>query len=402
MNHQTFPGTFQTARFGRRKLVPRVCVVDAKPHIRKFLAESLEELGFIRGECTEADEIGAALNEQAPDLVVIGLSAGGSGVAAVLQALADGGFGGNVLLLGPRASLVLDAAQKRGVELGLAMLPPLITPFDSNALRGSVAALTPVDGPPSPVIDAAEAISAGWLEVWYQPKFSTQTLQMHGAEALVRVRHPNWGIVPPACFLPDAADPTLRALSDFVIGRAFDDCVQFGTERQGIEIAINLPIDFFRDPHSITDLCRQISRYPALKGLIVEMEAADVARNLQLVRAAARQLRFGNVALSLDDLGSDWDVLLSLHDCPFAEIKVDRSLISGCADDRLKQVACRQIVELADRFGARTVAEGVETRADFFAVRELGFDLAQGFLLAKPMTAQKFAQASARQPALGH
>jgi EAL domain-containing protein (putative c-di-GMP-specific phosphodiesterase class I)/CheY-like chemotaxis protein len=402
MKHQIFPGAFQTSRFGRRKMVPRVCVVDAKAHIRKFLAESLEELGFIPGECTAAAEMGMALNEQAPDLVVMGLSAGGGGADAMLQALGDNGFDGKVLLLGARGSLVLDAAQKRGEELGLAMLAPLITPFGSNALHASVAALMPVEGPPSPVVDAAEAIGAGWLELWYQPKFSAQTLQMHGAEALVRVRHPNWGIVPPACFLPDAADPALQALSDFVIGRAFDDCAQFGTERQGIEIAINLPIGFFHDPQSIADLCRQISRCPALKGLIVEMEAADVAQNIELVQAAARQLRFGNIALSLDDLGSDWDLLLSLHECPFVEIKVDRTLISGCADDRLKQVVCRQIIEFADRFGARTVAEGVETRADFFAVRELGFDLAQGFLLAKPMTAQKFAQASARQPALEH
>jgi EAL domain-containing protein (putative c-di-GMP-specific phosphodiesterase class I) len=58
---------------------------------------------------------------------------------------------------------------------------------------------------------------------------------------------------------------------------------------------------------------------------------------------------------------------------------------------------CRQIRELADSYGARTVAEGVETRADFLVVRELGFDLIQGFLLGKPMTMRKFARAMMRQ-----
>ena len=58
----------------------------------------------------------------------------------------------------------------------------------------------------------------------------------------------------------------------------------------------------------------------------------------------------------------------------------------------LKQTVCRQILDLADGYGARTVAEGVETKADFIAVREMGFDLVQGFLFAKPMTAKKFAR----------
>jgi EAL domain-containing protein (putative c-di-GMP-specific phosphodiesterase class I) len=77
---------------------------------------------------------------------------------------------------------------------------------------------------------------------------------------------------------------------------------------------------------------------------------------------------------------------------PFVEIKVNREFIEGCADNRLKQSVCRRILELADGFGARTVAEGVETRADFQMARELGFDLTQGFFFAKPMEANKFAR----------
>jgi EAL domain-containing protein (putative c-di-GMP-specific phosphodiesterase class I) len=88
----------------------------------------------------------------------------------------------------------------------------------------------------------------------------------------------------------------------------------------------------------------------------------------------------------------------TIHDFPFVEIKVDRQFIAGCADDRLRQTVCRQILDLADGFGARTVAEGVETRADFFAVREMDFDMVQGFLFAKPVTAQKFALTTLRQP----
>ena len=398
MGHQQPEEMIKPATFGRRKVAPRVCVVDSKPHIRKFIGEALEELGFITCECTQVGELSAVFNGQPPDIVVVGLSAGGIEAAAMVEALAARAFDGKVLLLGPRASLMVAAIQELGEQLGIAMLPTRATPFDSEGLRNSVTTLLPVEAPPNPVIDAAEALSAGWLELWYQPKFNTRTLQLCGAEALIRVRHPTWGVVPPAYFLPDKGDPYLRVLSDFVIGRAIDDWRNFVTQHQGIEIAINLPIIFFQDPESVASLCRQMPDHPAFEGLIIEIDAADIIRNLDLAKAVARQLRFSNIGISIDNLGSEWPSLVGLHDFPFVEIKVDRQFIAGCADDRLRQTVCRQIFDLADSFGARTVAQGVETRADFFTVREIDFDLVQGFLFAKPMMAQKFALTTLRLP----
>jgi predicted signal transduction protein with EAL and GGDEF domain len=115
-------------------------------------------------------------------------------------------------------------------------------------------------------------------------------------------------------------------------------------------------------------------------------------RNLSLARKVASQLRLHKIAIAVDDLGAEWLSLTGLCDFPFVELKVDRRFVTGCADDRLKQSICRRILDLADGYGARTVAEGVETWADFLTVREMGFDLVQGFLFAKPMSAQKFAQ----------
>jgi hypothetical protein len=77
---------------------------------------------------------------------------------------------------------------------------------------------------------------------------------------------------------------------------------------------------------------------------------------------------------------------------PFVEVKVDRKFVTGCANNRLKQSKYRLIVDLAHGYGARAVAEGVETGADFLTAREIGFDPVQGFLSAKPMSAERFAQ----------
>ena len=382
----------KSTTFGRRKVRPRVCVADSKQHIRTFLGEVLEELGFVTCECMRASELSAVLEAQLPNLLVLGLSSGGVEAAEMLKALAANGFDGKVLLLGPRDSRVVAAVRELGENLGIAMLPTLATPFSAESLRDGVAEFLPAEAPMSPPIDAAEALRAGWLELWYQPKIGVQMLDLREAEGLIRIRHPTWGVVPPAYFIASDGDPHFRGLSEFVIDRAIDDWRYFVSQHGPIELAINMPIAFLQDPGVVENLCLQMPDHPAFEGMIIEINGADVVRNLEQVKDIARQLRFHNIAISIDDLGAEWPSLVGLDNFPFVELKVDRKFIAGCADDRLKRAVCRQILDLADGYGARTVAEGVETRADFLAVREMGFDLVQGFLFAKPVAAKKFAR----------
>ena len=211
MGNQRPEEAIKLATFGRRKIRPRVCVADGEQHIRKFLGEALEELGFITCECTQVGELSAVLDGQLPDLVVMGLSAGGIEAAAMLKALAARAFDGKVLLLGPRDSPVVTAVQELGEQLGIAMLPALATPFGSEGLRNSVATLRPVEAPPSPPVDVAEALSVGLARTVVPAKNSTRARSsLCGAEALIRLRHPTWGVVPPAYFIPDEGDPHLR------------------------------------------------------------------------------------------------------------------------------------------------------------------------------------------------
>lgn len=386
------------ATFGQRKMAPRVCIIDPKRHIRTFLADALDELGFIASECAAAAELPALLEQQLPDLVVLGMPNDGVEAGNILKILVTKMFDGQVLLIGPRDSIIVSALRQLGEETGIAMLPPLATPFSADGLRASVATLLPQKAPPSPPVDVAEALKAGWLELWYQQKIDAHTLAPRGAEALVRMRHPAWGVVPPASFIPDSKDPQFKGLSDFVVSRALEDWHYFIGQHGPVDISINLPIGFLEDPASVSRLCRQIPDHPAFGGLIVEVKAAEIIRNLDLAIDAAKRMRFHNIAISIDDLGADWPSLAELKNFPFVEIKVDREFVTGCADNRLKQTVCRSILELADKVGARTVAKGVETRSDLVATHEMGFDLAQGFLFGKPANAKKFARSALSRP----
>jgi EAL domain-containing protein (putative c-di-GMP-specific phosphodiesterase class I)/CheY-like chemotaxis protein len=401
MEQINFSEHSRTAHFGHRKLTPRACVVDSKKHLRLFLSDALEDLGFVTCECGQAGDLAGVLQAEQPDLIVLSVCVDGINVGEILEVIVRKNFGGKVLVIGQPDSIMVKAVRQIGDEYGIAMLPSLQTPFGAASLRASVAELLPAEPAPSPAVDVAEALKAGWLELWYQQKINTRTLVPSGAEALVRMRHPAWGVVPPAYFIPDDSDPHFRSLSEFVVGRAIEDW-RYLLESQGpVDLSINLPLSFFGNAAAVHDLCRAMPAHPAFGGLLIEINSSEVIDHPDLAVEAAGRLRLHNIAIAIDNVGAEWPSLLEFRSFPFAELKVDQQYINGCADDRLKQTVCRRIVELARDNGARAIAQGVETRADFLAAHDMGFDLVQGYLFGKPVAVRKFARSSRPQLASG-
>lgn len=380
--------------FGRRKMMPRACVADSKHHLRAFMSEVLEDLGFVTSECGSADELRAVLAGELPDLILLGIAADGIEPGRFLEILVREAFDGKVLAVGARDSIIVKAVQQVGEEYGLAMLPPLTTPFAAETLRERVATLLPDEPAPSPAVHVGEALHAGWLELWYQSKIDARSLVRCGAEALVRMRHPTWGVVPPAYFIPEPHDPHFRDLSEFVIERALQDWHYLLERQSAVDLSINLPAPYLREPQAVRDLCRRVPTHPAFGGLTIEINSDEAIHDLAFLSEIAREMRFHNIGLSIDNLGANWPDLMGLDRIPFIKLKADRQFVTGCGNDRLKRTVCRHIVELAHGYGARTVAEGVESRADLIAVNELGFDLVQGYLFGKPMPLKKFARSA--------
>jgi EAL domain-containing protein (putative c-di-GMP-specific phosphodiesterase class I)/CheY-like chemotaxis protein len=375
----------------QQRTVPHVCVTDGKQHIRNFLREALKELGFTAYECAEEHDLNAALDARTPDLVLLGLMSGSLAAGNALRTLSDRNFTGMILPVAQRDSTAVSEIQSLAERLGITILPPLLTPFTHERLRDSVAGLLP-ETSSKPLVDLSEAVRGGWLELWYQPKIDARSLVMRGAEALLRVRHPIWGIIPPAYFIAKDGDPRFHSISETVISRVIDDWHYFFLERGHTELAINLPITFFKNPASINSLRKKLPHHAAFEGLLVESNGTDIARNLTHAKDVARELRLHKIAISVDDVGAEWPSLTSLNEFPFVEIKIDRKFVLGCAGDQLKQSMCRRIIDLGQRNGARTVAEGVETWADFLTLREMGVDLVQGVLFAEPMSVERFAR----------
>ena len=396
MEHQERGDQASLAVVARQQTVPRVGIADARQSIRTFIAEALEELGFATLECASATDVEAMLASGRTDLVVIGSSAGIE-ACEMVELLAARQFKGKVLVMGPRVSPMVSAIRGLGKKLGLAMLPLLPTPFGNGDLRACVAPLLPDEAPPlAPLVTAAPLRSAR-DQLWYLPKIDARRLALGGAAAVNALRHGAPESAQGRRLEPTDGDPIASAMP--VIARVIEDWRYFAARHGHIEIAINLPIAFFRHPDAADTLCRQMPDQAAFEGLIVEISAAEVIRNLDLARTVARRLRHRNIAISIAELGMEWPSFLPLHDLPFVELKVDPQFVVGCADDRLQRAACRRVLDLADAIGARTVADGVAREADFLAVRDMGFHQAQGPLFGKPMRAEEFAGSVLGHPA---
>src|SRR5262245_8344200 len=374
----------------RQQIVPRAGIADARRSIRTFLSEALQELGFATLECASATNLEAMLASGGTDLVVIGSSAGIE-ACEMVELLAARQFKGKVLVMGPRVSPMVSAIRRLGQKLGLAMLPLLPTPFGNGDLRTCVAALLPGDVPPLAPLHSARG------QLWYLPKIDARKVALSGAAAVNALGHGAAESAQGGRLEPTDGDPIASAMS--VIAQAIEDWHYFAARHGQIEIAINLPIAFFRHPDAADTLCRQMADHPDFEGLIIEIGAAEVIRDLDLARTVARRLRHRNIAISIAELGMEWPSFLPLHDLPFVELKVDPQLVAGCADDRLQRAACRRVLDLADAIGARAVADGVAREADFLAVREMGFHQAQGPLFGKPMTAREFTASVLGHPA---
>jgi hypothetical protein len=182
------PRIEELARLSRQKVTPRVCIADARQHVRAFLATTLEELGFTACECARASDVVAVLDTHLPELVILSMSAGAVAAGEMLKALAAKAFGGKVLLLGPNGSPVVEALCEMGENLDVAILTPLATPFGTGGLHASVAAFLAVEAPLNSPVDTTEIIRSG-RSLRYQPKTDTPALALHDAERFIPIRH---------------------------------------------------------------------------------------------------------------------------------------------------------------------------------------------------------------------
>jgi EAL domain-containing protein (putative c-di-GMP-specific phosphodiesterase class I)/CheY-like chemotaxis protein len=365
-------------------------VVDDDPQIRTVVANVLTSSGYIAHQVASGLEVEAALLQWPPAVIVLDLSLGNSDAIEVIRNLSGIQYRGAVILISGRDEATVAEVQEIGKRRGLTMLEPMGKPFRVETMRERLAQARDLEERAPSDISLEAAIKNSWLELWYQPKIDLRTMLICGAEALVRLRHPIHGIVPPAEFLPRPNDPLYHALTDYVVRRSLLDWTTFAENRMTSRIAINVPASVLQRPGFVANLRDCLPRHPKFPGLIVEITEDEAITDPELAREIAVQLKLYDVHVSIDDFGAGYSSLQRLTELPFAEIKLDRSFVQGCAKDERRREICQRVADLARRFGIVAVAEGVEATDDLQVLMQMGYDVGQGYLFAKPMPTHMF------------
>jgi len=241
----------------------------------------------------------------------------------------------------------------------------------------------------APETDLRNAFEREELFLLYQPKIRMRTGQFAGAEALVRWKHPELGMFPPASFVPqiEASDDFSAGLVDFSLKTAIACAGRWRAAQRELRVAINLSaraFDHLDLPERIEALCLE-ARVPA-ELITLEVTETQVARDDVRMIDVATRLRLKGFHLSIDDFGTGESGLSKLQKLPFNELKIDRQFVHGCATHATQRSVVEASLVLARSLKMTAVAEGVQQRPDWDLLDELGCDVMQGYFIGRPMT----------------
>jgi len=244
-------------------------------------------------------------------------------------------------------------------------------------------------------MDLPEAFAANQFELHFQPQIALADASPVGAEALLRWRHPERGLLTPIAFLAVLLEsPYEETLVDWLIDAV---CRHIGAwRRQGIpisRISVNLSARQLLSAGLVDRIRRIVGEHgvpPAM--LDIEVTEDSLISDIDKATSVLAALKQAGFSTSLDDFGSGYSSLGYLVHLPIDTLKIDRCFVKALVDSDKALAVIRGVVALARSLGMKTVAEGVESQAQFAALKEAGCDVMQGYLISRPLASDAFAE----------
>jgi diguanylate cyclase (GGDEF)-like protein len=343
-----------------------------------------DEFGIVLSGVVDADEVLSRLRELIEhEVEVSGLPL--SIESSIGYAVApDDGIDVDELLQHAEAAMYRAKAQHAGV----ARYDAVHDHYDATAL-GLIA-------------DLRRGIDAGELVVYYQPKAALADGRIEAVEALVRWRHPTLGLLQPDRFIPLCEQTDLiDKLTVSVLRTALEDV----RDLEGVSVAVNVSArSLARERFAEQVIGILHATGVAASRLIVEITETALLTDPPRAAAVLAELDAAGIGVSLDDFGIGQTSLGYLSSLPVHELKIDKSFVMDMMANPAHAAIVRSIVDLGHNLSLRVVGEGVETDDVFATLRAAGCDLAQGYLLARPMPATELRRwlATVRPPVVAH
>jgi diguanylate cyclase (GGDEF)-like protein len=242
--------------------------------------------------------------------------------------------------------------------------------------------------------DLRKAVNRGELILYFQPKVLAESGKLVGAEALVRWRHPEYGMVPPGRFIPIAEDTGLiLPIGSSVLRQACQQVKSWLDQGlTAVPVAVNLSAHQFRQNDMVQSITRVIAESGIPDGLIeLELTESAVMRNADSAVMLLNELHGMGLTIAIDDFGTGYSSLSYLKKFPIDRLKVDRSFVQDLGTSQAGEEIVGAIIALAHSLKMSVIAEGVENSLQLQMLRDLNCEEVQGFYFGRPVPAEEFA-----------
>ncbi len=379
----------------------KILVVDDQAAVRRVIARLLAQLGASRvesaGDGAEAMRAIEAATEPF-DVAICDLSMPTEDGLVLLRRLAALHRKPAVILMSGKDALVLESAQRLGDSLDVTILGTIAKPLTGSTLTTMLDVLNRPDAKirhlAPTILTCAEVehcLDTDRFELWFQPQYHIASGRVIGVEALLRVRQGERGILEPESFIGTAERCGLIGrLTDVVMERATRWCAEWQSAGWPLTVAVNLSkagLDDLTLPDRAAALCERWGLAPGQ--LAFELTESSLAADNSALLEVTTRLRLKGFHLSLDDFGTGYASLEELRSLPFNELKLDKQFVQSAGDNPRSRTILENACRLASKLKISTVAEGVETLEMLRLVAGLGCQVAQGYLIGRPMPAEE-------------
>jgi diguanylate cyclase (GGDEF)-like protein len=235
-----------------------------------------------------------------------------------------------------------------------------------------------------------DALEYHYLSLHYQPFFNSQSSELSGFEALLRLNHPTLGSISPAEFIPVAEEAGL--ISRIGAWAMAEACKTAATWPQHLTVAVNVSPEQFLDGTLMTDIhnALELSSFPAYR-LEVEITESTMMGDAEAVMSQLEALGEMGCPIVLDDFGIGYSSLSYLWKFPFSKLKIDRSFVQAMESKPRVRGMLSSIMGLSRNLGLKVTAEGIETAEQARIFQDMNCDYIQGYLTGRPMPATDIA-----------
>lgn len=381
-----------------------VLVVEDDDFQRRLLVSMLQSLGVssIHGaqDGQQAIEILRQENKLPIDVILSDLNMPTMDGLEFLRRIGEEGHHVSISIISGMGTKLLASAASMAKALEIRILDVVEKPVQLDRLKNGLSRYErtarirshPVAIPNFHVDEIEEGVRENQFRAYFQPKVDLRSGRVIGGEALARWIHPKLGVVGPNSFIPQLErNGTIDELTFNMFQQCAMACRRLQSAGFNLVLSLNLSLVSL-DDHSLVNRILQsvkdIGLHP--RWMVFEISETAAMNNVVYSSENLARLCMNGFSLSIDDYGTGYSNMQQLTRIPFSELKIDQSFVTGFSANQSLRIVVESIIDMANRLGLQTVAEGVETQADWDALKDIGCNAAQGYFIAQPMELDQF------------